>query len=111
MSRKWLLGLLVVSTLYLIIGLIYYTSETTVLDGFPVFATIYLALITIHGVAYGLGLVISWLGLCFHKSGAVTLGSILKIIAGILFFPSLLVIIPLVILILIFNKKDVKREA
>lgn len=109
--RQWLLPCLVISSLYLMMGLVYYTSETSVLDGFPVFAAIYLALVTIHGVIYGIGLLLAWLGYFIHRSGVVTLGSLLKIIAGILFFPSLLVIIPLSIIILILNKKDIKREA
>ena len=110
MARKWLFVFLILSTIYIIAGLIYYTYDTSSLDGHPIFAAIYLYLITAHGIIYGLGLFISWFGYGLRKKGMIGFGTLLSIIAGIIFFPSLLVILPLAIFIFIFNRKNQKEN-
>ena len=109
-SRKWLLLWLVLSVIYLIAGLIFYTSEVSFLDGHPIFAAIYLSLIAAHAIIYGTGLLFSWIGFFLYRKGMITFGVILKIISGIAFFPSLLIIIPLSILLLIFNRQYRKEN-
>lgn len=109
-SRIGLMFGLIASIVYLIIGMIYYLSETSFLEGHPIFAAIYLALITAHAVIYGIGLIVSWLSFFFHKRGGIITGSIICIIAGIVIFPSLVAIIPIMIFILILNKKETKEK-
>ena len=110
MARKWLFVFLILSTIYIIAGLIYYTNDTSTLEGHPIFAAIYLYLVTGHGVIYALGLFISWLGFGLRKKGMIGFGTLLCIIAGIIFFPSLLVVLPLSIFIFIFNRRNQKEK-
>jgi hypothetical protein len=104
-QKKRLLVASMLLSLYLSVSIPYFLMEASSLEGHPVFGAIYLYLVIFHSGVFLVGLIFQWLGFGFSKRGFVTLATLLFILSGFLFFPSLLVIIPLAILNLILNRK------
>jgi len=104
-KKKRLLVSSILLSLYLSVSIPYFLMEASSLEGHPVFGAIYLYLVIFHSGLFLVGLVFQWLGFGFSKRGFVILATLLFIISGVLFFPSLLVIVPLSILNLILNRK------
>ncbi len=106
MSKKRI-GLLVTAVLfaaYLVVSIPYYVSEgARTLEGFPIFAAIYVQLLTIHATLCAAAVVIEWLGFLLKRQTFLTFASILLFLGGIFMFPGYLVIIPLLILNAIFR--------
>lgn len=104
-QKKRLLAASILLTVYLAIALPYFLLEASSLEGHPVFGAIYLYLVFFHSGVFLVGLICQWVGFGFSKRGLVILATLLFILSGALLFPSLLVIIPLAILNLVFNRK------
>jgi len=104
-QKKRLLISSVLFTIYPIVSLPFYLNESASLENHPVFGALYLYLVLVHSGVFLIGLIIQWLGFGFRKRGFISLATILFSLSGALFFPSLLVIMPLAILNLILNRK------
>jgi hypothetical protein len=97
---------LIITTLYLPFAMIYYLNEGNSLSERPIFAALYLYIILGHAILYAIGLIFHWSGYGLKKPGLVGFGTIFILIAGVVLFPSLLVILPLSILLMILNQKE-----
>jgi hypothetical protein len=101
MMKSKRVGLILVSilmTLYLLVATPYFFTEGESLANAVVAAAIYFALVRVHLILCGIAVLAQWIGVFTAKPGFQRLASWLLFIGGLWMFPSLLVIVPLMIM-------------
>ena len=108
--RKLLLFNTILLTLYLLVSVPYYLTETSTLEGFAVAAALYLALVFIHEVAVFFAVCTQWLGYLSRYRTWIVISSILLFLGGIAFPIAYIVILPIILMNLISREKKKIEE-
>jgi hypothetical protein len=98
-------------TVYLLVATPYFILEGESLANAVVAAAIYFALVRVHLIFCGIAILTQWIGVFTSKPGFQRLASWLLLIGGLWMFPSLLVIIPLIIMNRIYRMPKEATES
>jgi len=108
--RKLLLFNTILLTLYLLLSVPYYLTETSTLEGFAVAAALYLALVFIHEVAVFFGVCTQWLGYLSKYRTWIVISSILLFLGGIAFPIAYIILLPVILMnLLSLEKKKIEE--
>lgn len=109
-KRKWLFINTLMLTLYFMVSIPYYLIEMVKLENFAVLAALYFALVFIHGVLIFFAVATQWLGYLSKLKIWLVISTVAMLIGGVLFFVSLIVIVPLVIINIFSIEKPIKNQ-
>lgn len=109
-KRKWLFINTIMLTIYFMVSIPYYLIEMVKLENFAVLATLYFALVFVHGVIIFFAVATQWLGYLSRLKIWLIISTVAMLIGGILFFVSLIVIVPMVIINLFSIEKRIKKH-
>ncbi len=99
--EKLLLFNSIIFTIYVVVSIIYYLSAGDSLGGHPIFAALYFWFVVAHEIMMFVALIGQWLAYFYKSRGWLVLNMWFVFLGGLMFFISLLVLVPMIILNLI----------